>query len=153
FLWWAQTFEGRSAEAAKTANTIIKYAQEKTCGTIPVLEAPRFRHLPWLTAARFGKWDSILSVPEPSKTPEFIVDRVAWHFTRGGPFAAKENEERAAQEHAALKQLGGGEVLKKRDTPLFPASATMAIPDHLLAGKVAEARGDWTTAVGEFEKA
>src|SRR5262249_32721742 len=61
FLWWAQLFEGRSAEAMHTAEEAVAYAAENYCGPKKVLEAPRLRQLPWLTMARFGRWEDILA--------------------------------------------------------------------------------------------
>src|SRR5262249_24610230 len=91
FLWWAQLFEGRSAEAMHTAEEAVAYAAENYCGPKKVLEAPRLRQLPWLTMARFGRWEDILAVPQPGNTNDFIVDRAFWHFTRGLAFAAQTN--------------------------------------------------------------
>ena len=153
FLWWAQTFEGRSADALRTANKIVEYAQDKTCGSTKVLEAPRFRHLPWLTKARFGQWDDILSVPQPAVTNDYLVDRVMWHFTRGLAFAARLQRDDAAREHAALTKLAHSEEAKKLDNPQFPASSILGVADHLLAGKVAQAKGDKAEAIIHFEQA
>jgi tetratricopeptide (TPR) repeat protein len=153
FLWWAQTFEGRSADALRTAKKIVEYAQDKMCGPTPVLEAPRFRHLPWLTKARFGQWDDILNVPQPAVTNDYLVDRVMWHFTRGLAFAARSQPDEVAREHAALTKLAHSEEAKKLDNPQFPASSILGVADHLLAGKVAEAKGDKAQAIVHFEKA
>ncbi len=83
FLWWAQLVDGRSADALKTAERCAEYANDSVCGPSKVLEAPRLRHLPWITAVRFGQWDRILAVPKPPETNDFAVDRALWHFTRG----------------------------------------------------------------------
>jgi len=153
FLWWAQMFEGRSADALRAANKVIEYAQDKICGPTVVLEAPRFRHLPWLTKARFGQWDDILRVPQPIGTNDFLVDRVMWHFTRGLAFAARHQADDAAREHAALASLAQSDEAKKLDNPQFPASSILGVANHLLAGKVAEARSDRAQAIAHFQKA
>ena len=153
FLWWAQMFEGRSADALRTANKVIEYAQDKTCGPTPVLEAPRFRHLPWLIKARFGQWDDLLRVRQPATTNDYLVDRVMWHFVRGLAFVARRQADDAAAEHAALAKLAHSEEAKKLDNPQFPASSILGVADLLLAGKVAEARGDTGQAIAHLEKA
>ncbi|MHB1306545.1 MAG: hypothetical protein ACYDC1_01495 [Limisphaerales bacterium] len=83
FLWWSLVFEGRSVEALSNAEKVAAYARDNYCGPSPALEAPRFRHLPWLTLARFGRWDELLQIAEPPRTNDFLVDRALWHFTRG----------------------------------------------------------------------
>jgi tetratricopeptide (TPR) repeat protein len=153
FLWWAQLFEGRSAEALRSANKAAEYALENYCGPRKALEAPRLRHLPWLTWSRFGKWDEILKVAEPPSTNDFLVDRVMWHFTRGLAFAARGDAAAAAREHEAMTPLLRSEDAKKLNAPTYPATDTLAIAEHWLAGKVALARGDHAAAVAHLEKA
>jgi tetratricopeptide (TPR) repeat protein len=153
FLWWAQLFEGRSAEALRTANRVVEYAQDKVCGPTIVLEAPRFRHLPWITKARFGQWDDILRLAEPVATNDFLLDRAMWHFVRGLAFAARRQADDAAREAAALTRLVQSDEAKKLDNPQFPASSILGIASHLLAGKATETRGDRVQAIAHLEKA
>ena len=153
FLWWAQMFEGRSADALRTANKVIEYAQDKICGPTPVLEAPRFRHLPWLIKARFGQWDDLLRLRQPAATNDYLVDRVMWHFVRGLALVARDQADDAAREHALLTKLVHSDEAKKLDNPHFPASSILLVADHLLAGKVAEGRGEMTQAIAHLEDA
>src|SRR5690606_30496062 len=75
FLWWALLYEGRSKESLKQAEEAARYAMENYCGPSQAVEAPRFRHLPWLTLMRFGKMEKILTVPKPAATNDFLIDR------------------------------------------------------------------------------
>jgi tetratricopeptide (TPR) repeat protein len=153
FLWWSRLFEGRSADALKAARKAIQNAQDNICGPSPSLEAPRFRHLPWLTLARFGRWSEILAVPQPPATNDFLVDRAMWHFARGLAFAAKSDAESATREHQQLAALAGSEEAKKLDSPAFPASSTLKVATHWLGGKAAGARGDKEGMLRELEAA
>lgn len=153
FLWYALAFDGRSREALKTAEKAAEYALDNWCGPSKALEAPRLRHLPWITAARFGRWDDVLRVPQPAVTNDFLVDRAMWHFTRGLAFAARGDAAAAGAEHASLAELAASDAACALDNPAFPTSGTLAVADHWLAGRVAAARGDWTTAVRRLELA
>jgi tetratricopeptide (TPR) repeat protein len=153
FLWWAQLFEGRSRDALRTANQAASYALDNYCGPKKVFEAPRLRHLPWLTLARFGKWDEVLAVPQPPNTNDFLMDRAMWHFTRGLAFAAKKDVASAQREQQALTAIATGDEAKQLNNPHFPATATLAVPAHWLAGKLAGAKGDTRAMVQELEKA
>jgi len=153
FLWWALMFEGRSAEALRTAEQAAEYAGGNYCGLSKVLEGPRLRHLPWITRARFGQWDEVLKVPKPSATNDFLVDRAMWHYARGLAFAARKQADQAAREHAELSELAHSEAAKKLDTPQFPATSMLAVADQLLAGKVAGARGDHAASIERLERA
>jgi tetratricopeptide (TPR) repeat protein len=153
FLWYATLFEGRSAEALAAAKKVSEYALDNYCGPSKAFEAPRFRHLPWLTWMRFGRWDEVLKVAEPSSTNDFLVDRVFWHFTRGLAYAARGQADAAAQEHAELVKLARSDAAKKLDNPQFPATGVLAVADHWLAGKVAGARGDTRGMIQQLEQA
>ncbi|HMO66467.1 MAG TPA: hypothetical protein PKE47_14805, partial [Verrucomicrobiota bacterium] len=153
FLWYALAYDGRSREALKTAEKAAEYALDNWCGPSKALEAPRLRHLPWITAARFGRWDEVLRVPQPAVTNDFLVDRAMWHFARGLAFAARGDAAKAGAEHALLAELAASDAARALDIPAFPASATLAVADHWLAGRVAAARGDWPAAIRLLEQA
>jgi tetratricopeptide (TPR) repeat protein len=154
FLWWALMFEGRSKESMKRANEAALYAVENYCGPKKVLEAPRFRHLPWLTMLRFGKMEKILDVPRPAATNDFLIDRAVWHFARGLAFVSQTDAAEAAmKEQTALAEIADSDEAKKLDSPGFPVSSVLAVAKHWLAGRVAESQGNPETAVRELTKA
>jgi len=153
FLWWAQLFEGRSKDALRTANQAASYALDNYCGPKKALEAPRLRHLPWLTLARFGKWEEVLAIAQPPATNDFLVDRALWHFTRGLAFAATGDAPAAERERAALATLAASDEVKKLSSPVFPVADTLGVATEWLAGKTALARGDTRAAVAHLEKA
>ncbi len=153
FLWWAQLFEGRSKDALRTANQAAVYALENYCGPSKAIEAPRLRHLPWLTLLRFGKWEEVLAISEPANTNDFLVDRALWHFARGLAFAAKKDVAAAAREEKALTAIATSEAAKKLSSPNFPVADTLTVSACWLAGKVAGAKGDTRTMIEQLEKA
>jgi tetratricopeptide (TPR) repeat protein len=153
FLWYARLFQGNSAGALAAANKTAEVAIENYCGPRKAVEGPRLRHLPWLTLARFGRWDEVLKVPQPAATNDFLVDRAMWHFTRGLAFVAKQQAEQAAAEYAAMVPLIDSEAAKKLNNPAYPATDTLAVAKHWLAGKVAEAKGDNAGAIEYLQKA
>jgi tetratricopeptide (TPR) repeat protein len=153
FLWYAKLFEGRSADALQAAERATRFANDNICGPIAVLEAPRFRHLSWLTWARFGRWDEILQVPQPPATNTFVVDRVMWHYTRGLAFVARKEPDTAGREHEAMLKLIRSDAVKAAENPQFPAGGVLAVAEHLLAGKIAGARGDTNQMLVSLEKA
>jgi tetratricopeptide (TPR) repeat protein len=153
FLWWAQLLNGQSQDALRTANQAAAYALDNYCGPNKALEAPRLRHLPWLTLVRFGHWDEVLAVAEPPGTNDFLVDRALWHFTRGLAFVARGNVPAAEQEQRALSAIAAGDEARQLSSPAFPVADTLAVADAWLAGKVAGARGDTREMIDCLEKA
>jgi tetratricopeptide (TPR) repeat protein len=142
FLWWAQLFEGRSRDALRTAKQAAEYAMDNYCGPRKVLEAPRLRHLPWLTLVHFGRWDEVLASSQPPATNDFLVDRAMWHFSRGLAYAAQRNASGAEQELIALSGLALSQEAKQLSTPAFPVADTLQVANHWLAGRVAGLQGN-----------
>src|SRR5581483_11839222 len=153
FLWYATLFQGRSAEALANPRKTANVALENYCGPKKALEGPRLRHLPWLTLARFGRWEEVLNVPQPAVTNDFLIDRAMWHFSRGLAFAARRQADQAAAEAAAMSRLVHSDEARALDNPHFPATTMMGIAEHWLAGKVAEAKGDSAGAIEHLRQA
>src|SRR5262249_44697028 len=111
------------------------------------------RHLPWLTLARFGRWEDVLALPQPANTNDFIIDRATWHFTRGLAFAAQKNATSAEAELSELSAIVASDEVRKLNSPHFPATDTLGVSKHWLEGKVAGAKGDNRRMVEHLEKA
>ena len=137
----------------RTANQAAEYAIDNYCGPKRALEAPRMRHLPWLTLARFGKWDEVLALAQPPNTNDFLVDRALWHFTRGLAFVARKDAPAAEREQLALSEIASSAEAKKLSSPVFPFADAVAIPAHWLAGKVAGSKGDTLGMIERLQEA
>ena len=153
FLWWALLFEGRSKDALRAANVAASYALENYCGPSKAVEAPRLRHLPWLTLVRFGKWDDVLAIAQPPNTNDFLVDRALWHFTRGLALSAKKDSAAAEREQLALGAIAASDEAQKLSSPSFPVADTLKVAAYWLAGKVAGAKGDMQKMIEQMERA
>ncbi len=153
FLWWARLFDGQSAAAMRTAQQTADLANDSICGPSPALEAPRFRHLPWITAVRFGRWNDVLSVPRPSSTNDFAVDRAIWHFARGLALASTGKGAGAEEELRSLRELLARPEFKALDSPVFPTTAVLNVAEAWLAGRVAGANGGDAAMLRELERA
>ena len=152
FLWYAAYFQGRLKESLSVSREASALARENYCGSRKVIEAPRLRHLPWLTLARFGKWDEVLKIEKPAATNDFLMDRAIWHFVRGLAFVGKKEAASASGEHARLLKCMESPEAAKLNNPHFPASGVLDVAQHWLAGRVAEANNNKTLALEELRK-
>jgi tetratricopeptide (TPR) repeat protein len=153
FLWWAQLLQGNSKDALQTARQVAAYALDTTCGVSKAVEAPRLRHLPWLTMVRFGQWDEVMKIPQPPATNDFLVDRALWHFTRGLAYAATKDPSAAELEYRSLMTIAGSEEAKKLSSPVFPVADTLSVASLWLGAKVAGAKGDTRQMIEQLEAA
>ena len=78
FLWFASTFEGRSAQAIdmarKTAEKVPHHvsAHAGSLHDLPIV--------PLYAYVRFGKWTDILTTPQPAPSNDYA--QAIWHYAR-----------------------------------------------------------------------
>jgi tetratricopeptide (TPR) repeat protein len=115
---------------------------------MPMVEG--FLPSPYFTMLRFARWDEILQTPDPGK--EHLLTNTLWHFARGVALTGNRQIEAAEKERTvfllAAKNLPG-------ETPfgLNSAASVLLIGEHVLAARLAWARGEKTVAIDEWKKA
>ncbi|HJW95528.1 MAG TPA: hypothetical protein VJ901_18060 [Thermoanaerobaculia bacterium] len=108
-----------------------------------------FAIAPVLVDVRFAKWRDVLKAPDPNVGP---VSTALWHFARGTAFAKLGNVAGAESEQkvldAALPSITteiGFTQNSQRDL--------VTVASHLLAGRIASAKGDHAGAIAHYEEA
>ena len=109
-----------------------------------------FTAMPLEVLVRFGRWDEVLSAPEP---PDFLpIARSLWRCARGVALAAKKEPEKARLEQA--------EFLKARErvseTARFgnnSAADLLKVAEHLLAGEILYREGNVDEGLAELRAA
>src|SRR6185369_1830598 len=112
FLWFAATAEGNSKVAIEAARKAASQVNDETLKAVPLLAG--FRVVPYFALTRFGKWDEMLSEPEPPATSAYLSGM--WHYARGTAFLGKRQLDSADQEFAKLDALMPDKSL---DSPLL----------------------------------
>ena len=149
FHWFAATADGQSTVAIESARKVAAKIDDAALAEIPITAG--FRVVPYWALARFGKWDEILKEPKPPAASAFLTG--AWHFVRGLAFVAKGRLAAADKELVALR---GRLSHPSLDGPMFSPNtgrAILSIAPHVLAGEIAAARGQFTTAISSLERA
>lgn len=98
FAWSAAQFEGRSAVALQQAHKLRDKVRIQT-GPNQIAQSSYsqlFLSIPLFAQARFGRWDDILSEPEPRA--EYLFETAIWHYARGLARSAT-GDRAAAEEH------------------------------------------------------
>ncbi len=149
FLWFAATADGRSKLAIENARKAASRVDDEALKAAPLLAG--FRVVPYLALTRFGKWDEMLSEPEPPASSAYL--RGTWHYARGTAFVGKDKTSEAEQELAKLKEIMNDSSL---DQPLFSPNtgrAILSIGQEVLAGEIAAAKKDFDQAIAHLERA
>lgn len=151
FMAFAASMAGQRALAVESA--------DKVAALIPseMLTGPGMAFLQnWLTRplqirVRFGLWNEILAAPAP---PEGLAhSKAMWHYARGRAFAARGEVDAATAELAALRAEAQDPTLESVPLEFNESRAILAIAEHVLAGRVAAARGDHDEAVALLREA
>jgi tetratricopeptide (TPR) repeat protein len=147
FLASASAHKGRYADSIKAARE-LEASVKPHLKDMPMLEM--FGAYPIVSLVRFGRWDDVLQQPKPDDALK--VTSVYWHFARGSAFVAMGQLDNAASELNALQALV---KTVPADAPLGNnlAADILKIPDLMLAGKIAFARGDKQAAFDSLNKA
>jgi tetratricopeptide (TPR) repeat protein len=139
FLWSAASMMGNEELAIDAAK---KTAEKVSVSNLK--EARFFQNFaatPLLAYLRFGKWNEILTTPDPGI--EYTYLNMIWHYSRGVAFVRKENLKEAKEEL---------EFLEGRDKELeFENISKVAF--EVLAGEIAGLEGDLSKSIAHLKKA
>ena len=124
--------EGRSFLGIQTA---LKLAYKGS--TIAKSNPPWAQYLlaePIVAFVRFGKWNDILSLPEPDTS--LLYSQIMFHFGRGLASIRTNNLESAAEELTKLDSLCKSKTLESFYFSFNPASQIVKIPMNILRGEL-----------------
>ncbi|MBS2028856.1 MAG: hypothetical protein JST54_13220 [Deltaproteobacteria bacterium] len=153
FLWFSSGMEGRSKTSIDAARTMAAHfppemvrAMAKDMPGVDAFLAP-----PYFALARFGHWDELLKEPAPPADFAYLTN---WsYFARALAFAATGKLDDAAKEQAAFE---AGVAKVPADVTFGPQNLmkdVLAIGQHFLAARIAEAQGKREVAIAELQQA
>jgi tetratricopeptide (TPR) repeat protein len=146
-----------SARLAGDRETALE-AAEKLPGT---MSDEVTRALPWVQIiaaspyfahAQFSDPETTLAVPEPAGD-EFPYLKAMWHYARGVAQAARGDEAAARAEADAIAEMEQATDWTSMVEGGVPAPDLLRLARHVVAGRIAQAKGDYDAAAGEFEEA
>ena len=111
----------------------------------PVKAAPYFAH------AQFSSPETILALPDPGDAIPYV--KAMWLYMRGIALAARHNFAGAAATADAIETLERTADFKLLKDSNIPAQEVFRIARTLILARVAQAKGDFRTAVVQFARA
>jgi len=111
FAWSAAQFEGRSAVALQQAYKLRDKVRVQV-GPNRIEESSRpqlFLSIPLFAQARFGRWNDIMSEPQPRA--EYLFETAIWHYVRGLAHSATGNVAQAREHHKQVAAIAADENL------------------------------------------
>jgi len=145
-----------SAQMAGDGATVIA-AAEKLRGLIPddvargVAMAQPVKAASYFAHAQFSTPDAILALPDPGDGIPYV--KAMWLYARGIAHAAQRKFDAAMAEADAITALARTADFTLLDASGIPAQQVMTLARTSIAGRVAQAQGDFPAAVRQFEEA
>lgn len=150
FLWSSASLMGDSQLAIEAAQ---KTAEKVPAGEMEELHfLQNFAATPLLSYVRFGKWNDILTMPNPNENIQHL--KLIWHYARGIAFIRKNNLFEAEEELRFIEELRQNKDLENNFASGFdPSSTIAALAYEIVAGELAQAQGNFDQAIAHLEKA
>ncbi|HEX8873749.1 MAG TPA: hypothetical protein VF780_03900 [Nitrosospira sp.] len=149
FLWFAATADGQSQLAVESARKAAAAIDDAALSEVPA--AAIFRVVPYWAYARFGRWNVLLQEPAPQSANGFL--KGGWHYARGLAFVATRQLDQAERELKALREIIENGSLDWTLMSQNTARAVLSIGPDVLAGEIANARGQFDSAIAHLDRA
>ena len=133
------------AAAEKLRELIPDEAARGIAMVQPVKAAPYFAH------ALFSSPEIIFALPDPGDTIRYV--KAMWLYARGVALAARRDFASAAAAADAIGTLEHTADFKLLKESNIPAQDVLRIAQTLILARVAQAKGDTSIAIAQFEKA
>jgi tetratricopeptide (TPR) repeat protein len=133
------------AAAEKLRQLIPDEAARGIAMVQPVKAAPYFAH------AQFSTPETILALPDPGDAIPYI--KAMWLYARGVALAARRDSAAATEAADAIGTIERTADFKLLKESNVPAHEVLRIAQTLILARIAQANGDYRTAVVRFERA
>lgn len=149
FLLESARMAGDADTAIAAAEKLPKVLSEEVSAAIPWVQlidvAPYFAH------AQFSDPEVTLNLPDPGDRFPYL--KAMWHYARGVAYAERGNLDAARSEADAVAEIARAQDFSGMVDGGVPAPDLLEIAGQVIAGRVAQASGDYEGAVTAFRKA
>ena len=150
FLYASSAFEGRSEVSIAAARKLSKNMTPELVAAVPIAE--EFVPMASYALARFGRWDEIMEIPQPSASLRYVNG--VWHYVRALAHATQGRPEEAKAELLKLEGIAAAPALQalyfsSGSTP----SQLLTIGATVVQARLASGAGNMEAAVTSLEKA
>lgn len=143
FLWSAASLLGNSETALAAARKTAEKVPISMFDSLPFLQD--YFTTPMLSYVRFGKWNEILTIPDPGPSKHV---KLIWHYARGIAFVRKGNVKEAEEELDAIARLTEDPELESLIANYTnPSSGIAKVAHRVVAGELEALKGNYDQAI------
>jgi tetratricopeptide (TPR) repeat protein len=151
FLLACAQLAGMSAKSQQTAEALKKNIPLEI-STVP--EFATLQHwyvMPWYNQVRFGKWNEILSIPEPADSLKYV--KAVWHYARGMSFVNTNKIKEANTELVAFRKLIADPFMENTISSFNSFRNVLSIGEHILEAEIMTKQKKYNKAIQLLSKA
>jgi tetratricopeptide (TPR) repeat protein len=151
FIWFGANMAGQSALAIEAGKKTSDSIPQDALKDLPFLQG--FLVVHEYALIRFGKWNEILTLPEPRY--DSLFTRGIRHYSRGMAYVGKRQLDKAAEELDALKRIASDPTLAKVPASFSANTAAdiLSIAPEVLAGEIDARKGEIDSAIAHLTRA
>ena len=150
FMAFAATMVGRQAQAVEAARKMAEVVPHEMMTLGQRVFGQHYSMRALQVYVRFGMWDEILATPAPPENLHHA--RAIWHYARGRALAATGDTGGAEAELESVRQAARSPELADKRLEFNAVPHILSIASHVLAGHIADARGEPDEAVNELRE-
>jgi tetratricopeptide (TPR) repeat protein len=147
---FAASMQGGSVEAIGLANKMAAKIPAEVGDEMPFW-GNIFTSLPVLANVRFGRWDDLLKLPQPSA--KLLVSNAIWHYGQGLALIRTGKADSADEHVVAIEKIAKDPALKDMKMGNNDGVNIVGITRVALIGELAASKKEWDKAVASLDKA
>lgn len=151
FLAFAASMIGREAQAISAAEKMATLVAPEMMRAPGMLFTQNHFTRNLQMKVRFGRWDDILKSEAPAA--DLALARALWHYARGRAHAAKGDLKAARSDLERVRASRQDKSLVSQRLEFNTAGQILGIAEGVLAGHVAQAKGEFDAAVAHLRRA
>jgi tetratricopeptide (TPR) repeat protein len=149
FLLESARMAGDAETALAAAAKLTEITSESVSAAIPWVQL--IDAAPYLAHAQFSDPETILALPNAGDGLPYV--KAMWHYARGVAWAARGDAAAARSEFDAIGAIAEGADFSGMIDGGVPAPDLLELARQIIAGRIAQARGDTDGAAAAFRKA
>ena len=150
FMAFAATMVGRQTQAVEAARKMSEVVPHEMMTLGQLVFGQHYSMRALQVYVRFGMWDLFFATPAPPENLHHA--RAIWHYARGRALAATGDVRGAEAELESVRRAARSPELADKRLEFNAVPHILSIASHVLAGYVAEARGELDEAVDQLRE-
>lgn len=145
FLLACAQMAGMSTKSAQTAEALKKNIPEEMLNVPDFVTLQHWYAMPWYNMVRFGQWDEILKIEEPTDSLKYI--KAVWHYARGIAYVRTNKIADAKNELVSLKKSVADPFMDNTIGGFNSFKSVLSIAENMLDAEIEAKQKNYSKAI------